>query len=675
MFSVLCGLFEENVVSISSWKDEILSSLWSLAKTSPRTVKLVANRIGKLRCVFYPIIVVGLTIMPLLTFMVIGDIADKLGKVPFDPASLDGLGLKIGLVVIGSSIVALYHNSLGQRIREALWFTAVVRGSEAMAGIEEHNASPEVRDKVVRVREHARWRMGNFADGLAMLLFNIVGAVLTAILAFDLGKWIPALLLAGIPQLLGELTYARDRRRMDLKMSRFWQKFWTTHWNGLHPDNARETQLYRNELRFSRRLEWYAERLRKPLEALIKKYDLVKLATLLPIGIVLALACSDLINQAIESKINKTDAMTVGHVIFLIGGLVSFSGALGRISSNLHQLSCDGLLIGDFYYVIDLVGVKLFGLWRFTPRNDDEVNPPGFGRDELPMKRFEECPTLEVNQAGYHRPVQGKDAELHWILQDVTFRVKPGEKVLIVGESGAGKTTLLDCLVDRKRLVSGQILINGKLVSEVQESWRDSAGILSQNFFKMEAHTVRECLTWATRQAVEDFSDEELLDALASAEALDFVEGKTNGLDAYLIDHVDRGDESHLSEKEREEVWEGLSTGEWQRLRLAALFLRSPWVFLLDEPTSAIDSTKGLRIVRRLLALKEKSVVMVTHHMSLCPHADRILVLSKESTGIAEDGTHEELLAEGGVYAKLYNDYLHGGSEEDDEVSQEKIAV
>jgi len=222
-------------------------------------------------------------------------------------------------------------------------------------------------------------------------------------------------------------------------------------------------------------------------------------------------------------------------------------------------------------------------------------------------------------------------------LQNVSLTIRPGEKVGVIGRSGAGKSTLVKLLLRFYDPEQGRILIDGQDIARVtQDSLRRQIGMVQQDSSLLH-RSVRDNILYGRPDATED----EMIAAAKRAEAHDFI------LD--LTDPQGRtGYDAHVGERGVK-----LSGGQRQRITIARVILKDAPILVLDEATSALDSEVESLIQSTLYGVMEgKTVIAIAHRLSTIAHMDRIIVL--DDGRVAEEGTHEALLARGGLYAGFW---------------------
>ena len=236
------------------------------------------------------------------------------------------------------------------------------------------------------------------------------------------------------------------------------------------------------------------------------------------------------------------------------------------------------------------------------------------------------------------------------VIDDFCLHIRPGEKIGLVGRSGSGKTTLVNLLLRFYDIESGRILIDGQNIAEVsQESLRAQIGMVTQDTSLLH-RSVRENILYGSPGA----SDAAMIAAAARAEADGFIATLTDpkGRRAY---------DAHVGERGVK-----LSGGQRQRIAIARVMLKDAPILLLDEATSALDSEVEAEIQKSLYRLMEgKTVVAIAHRLSTIAAMDRLIVV--DGGRIVEQGDHASLLAQGGLYARLWAHQSGGFLGESDE--------
>ncbi|MCR5147017.1 MAG: ABC transporter ATP-binding protein/permease, partial [Clostridia bacterium] len=224
----------------------------------------------------------------------------------------------------------------------------------------------------------------------------------------------------------------------------------------------------------------------------------------------------------------------------------------------------------------------------------------------------------------------------NWILKDVSFTIEPGQSVALVGKTGSGKTTITNLINKFYTIQKGEILIDGININDINlADLRRNIGTILQDPF-IYAKSIKENI-----RLFNDISDENIENAIKLASAEGFVNNQEHGIDEIARE---RGN--------------SFSAGEKQLLAFARIFALNPSVFILDEATANIDTTTEQLIQESVDKLsKDKTSIFIAHRLATIVNVDKIIVLSNGM--IVEQGNHDELVASGGYYSKLYNSYYN----------------
>ena len=224
------------------------------------------------------------------------------------------------------------------------------------------------------------------------------------------------------------------------------------------------------------------------------------------------------------------------------------------------------------------------------------------------------------------------------LIEDFNLQVKKGERVAIVGPTGCGKTTLINLLMRFYDVNSGKICVSGTDIMEMSRAGlRDGYGMVLQETW-LKTGTIRENIAMAR----EDATEEEVIEAAKAAHAHSFIKRLPEGYDTIVSEDGD-----------------SLSQGQKQLLCIARVMLSLPPMLILDEATSSIDTRTELKIQNAFAKMMQgRTSFIVAHRLSTIREADIILVM--KDGNIIEQGSHKELLAQGGFYANLYNSQFAG---------------
>jgi ATP-binding cassette subfamily B protein len=318
--------------------------------------------------------------------------------------------------------------------------------------------------------------------------------------------------------------------------------------------------------------------------------------------------------------------VTVGTLLAITALLARLYGPLTALSNVRIDVMTSLVSFERVFEVLDLepmvknrenATVLVTSKPRIEFKNVDFAYPKA---EEISLASLESAAKVETVQSGQ-------------VLKDLSFVAEPGTMTALVGPSGAGKTTISALLPRLYDVTDGAISIDGHDIRDLTlESLRDSIGVVMQ-----DAHLFHETIAENLRYAKQDATEEEMIQACKSAQIWKLIDSLPNRFETMV------GERGHR-----------LSGGEKQRLAIARLLLKSPSVVILDEATAHLDS-ENEQLVHAALqtALQGRTSIVIAHRLSTVRDADQILVLEKGS--IVEHGTHDELVAKGGLYSDLYN--------------------
>ncbi|MXV51479.1 ATP-binding cassette domain-containing protein [Pedobacter sp. HMF7647] len=306
--------------------------------------------------------------------------------------------------------------------------------------------------------------------------------------------------------------------------------------------------------------------------------------------------------------------VTIGELTFLAGSFRQMRSLLEGVLTRFTSVSQGAIYLSDF-----------FEFFEIKPKIKLSAKPLSFPKPIQTGFTFEDVGFKYLHSE-------------RWANRHLSFTLKPGEKLALVGENGAGKTTLVKLLARLYDPTEGRILLDGIDLKEYDlTELRENTGVIFQDYLRYQMTLAQNIAAGNisekdNRNLIETSAEQSLADVLANRlpEHYDQMLGKrfTNGVE--------------------------LSGGEWQKVALARAYMKDTQLLILDEPTAALDARAEYEVFQRFAELTHgKSAVLISHRFSTVRMADRILVLDKGE--IIELGSHEELLQKGGRYAELFD--------------------
>ncbi|MBT5872060.1 MAG: ABC transporter ATP-binding protein [Candidatus Latescibacteria bacterium] len=310
--------------------------------------------------------------------------------------------------------------------------------------------------------------------------------------------------------------------------------------------------------------------------------------------------------------------ISVGDLVMLFQAMRQGQGALREMLSGVAGLYEDNLFLTNLYQFLDLEKKVM------EPERPESVPRPYLDG-------------IVLDHVGFSYPSSTRQA-----LSDISMVIKPGEHVALVGENGSGKTTLVKLLCRLYDPTDGSVAIDGVDLRAINSvDWRKEMSVVFQDYAQYDM-TAKENI-WFGNVAQEPDQDR-IERASRQADADEIISQLPSGYDTVLGYLFEEGEQ--------------LSIGQWQKIALARAFLRESQIIVLDEPTSALDPRAEFRVFEKFHELtKGRTAVLVSHRLSTVRMVDRVYVMDQGS--ICESGSHEELMAQGGLYKQLFETQAH----------------
>jgi ATP-binding cassette subfamily B protein len=307
--------------------------------------------------------------------------------------------------------------------------------------------------------------------------------------------------------------------------------------------------------------------------------------------------------------------------VFTLGDLTFLSGSFNRLQTKLQGfftrftiITESALYLQDYFEFLDL---------KFDKSGEVE----GLSLPETIKTGF------TFKNVGFRYPKSER-----WVIRNVSFELKAGEKLAFVGENGAGKTTLIKLLLQFYEPTEGEILLDGVPIKKYNQlKYQQYFGVIFQDFVKFEL-TLRENIAMGE------------IDEIGNQTRIDNAADKS--LANQVVSELPGGYDQQLGKRFKN--GKDLSGGQWQKIAIARAYMKDAEVLVLDEPTSALDARAETEAFDRFIKLTEgKTAVIISHRFSTVRIADRIMVL-KNGT-VLEIGTHQELMENNKLYTELFN--------------------
>jgi ATP-binding cassette subfamily B protein len=568
---------------------------------------------------------------PLLLKQLIDD-----GVIPKDGAVITRLAVLVGLLAIADAGFNMLGRYFSSRIGEGLIYDL---RSLVFAHVQKQSIAFFTRTQtgalISRINSDVMGAQQAFTATLSGVVSNVVSLVLVGVTMLILSWQITIFSLLLLPVFLIPTKWV-GRRLQSLTRESFNvnAEMSSTMTERFNVSGAMLVALYGEP---AREREYFRSRARRVADIGIK---MAMLNRLFFIALTSVAAIATAFAYGIGGHLAINGGVTVGTLLAITALLARLYGPLTALSNVRIDVMTSLVSFERVFEVLDLEPmVKNCDDARLLVTKEPRIE---FENVNFSYPRAEEISLASLESAAKAETVQSGQ-----VLRNLSFVAQPGTMTALVGPSGAGKTTISALLPRLYDVTEGAIKIDGNDIRELTlESLRDSIGVVMQ-----DAHLFHESIAENLRYAKQDATPAEMQAACEAAQIWKLIESLPNGLDTMV------GERGHR-----------LSGGEKQRLAIARLLLKSPAVVILDEATAHLDS-ENEQLVHAALqtALKGRTSIVIAHRLSTVREADQILVLEKGS--IVERGTHDELVAKGGLYADLYNRQdLTGAANQDSSV-------
>jgi ATP-binding cassette subfamily B protein len=592
-------------------------------KLKPGTVKRIFSfaRPYRTNIIIYLATVVVDAALVVATPLLLKRLIDD-GVIPKNASVVTSLALLVGLIAIADAGFNMLGRYFSSRIGEGLIYDL---RSLVFSHVQKQSIAFFTRTQtgalISRINSDVIGAQQAFTATLSGVVSNVVSLILVTITMLILSWQITIFSLLLLPVFLIPTKWV-GRRLQSLTRESFGvnAEMSSTMTERFNVSGAMLVALYGEP---AREREYFRSRARRVADIGIK---MAMLNRLFFIALTSVAAIATAFAYGIGGHLAIEGGVTVGTLLAITALLARLYGPLTALSNVRIDVMTSLVSFERVFEVLDLEPMV-------NNRENATVLKTSKPRIEFKNVSFSYPKAEEISLASLESAAKAETVQSGQVLKDLSFVAEPGTMTALVGPSGAGKTTISALLPRLYDVTDGAISIDGHDIRDLTlESLRDSIGVVMQ-----DAHLFHETIAENLRYAKQDATEEEMIQACKSAQIWNLIDSLPNGFETMV------GERGHR-----------LSGGEKQRLAIARLLLKSPSVVILDEATAHLDS-ENEQLVHAALqtALKGRTSIVIAHRLSTVRDADQILVLEKGS--VVERGTHDELVAKGGLYSDLYN--------------------
>ena len=595
--------FVFNKINLSSLKQYLKITFWVFKlsyKFEPyyTVVNLISSFLDRLS------LIIDALLIAKITDSIINSLTTK-------EVNFNEIYLYLGILILYSlfnSIIGYYQRTSNNAIRDSIIYKLkrelYTKISNLNLAIVEN---PETQNKIDRANNSVHI-VASYITQVSRLVAAIINSIISlVIISIYVPYVIPLILLINYFHFLTEKRFAKDFINFIFTNTNKFRLADANSHNLLSTTSLPEIKINNSfkflDNKFNIFMNWHVSKRVALRNKNLKKINIISFIS----NLILYTAYIPLINKVLLGSI------TVGSALFAIRNLGVLDSRLKEFFTHYSSTSQELVRLEDMY--------ELFNL-----ENENEINKAKLNQSA--------APEIEFKNVYFKYPNTEK-----YVLAGLSFILKSGQKIAIIGHNGAGKTTILRLICKFYKINKGEILINGYNIDDIStKSLHNIISMLFQDFNLYSQLTIKENIMIGDSTKKHDINV--VKKAAENADALNFIEEYPDKFDQILSPTFDGGIRP--------------STGQWQKIAIARFFYRNSPLVIFDEPTSSIDAISEYKIFNKIYKFfAKKSVIIVSHRFSTVRNADRILVVEKGK--IVEQGSHETLIKHNGYYARSFN--------------------